>query len=349
VEIMAEDRVNLDGTDVNDDKPVSIHDLDFDSGESEIVSNNVVQEGATNEEEENGLQTNNAPTYNNPNEQAPGLAEWIFKDVMGNDDELDFSTMTPEERDAFVAQSVLDINEHYEGLLAQQQAPQLDPYEVMVLNHIRNGGTVEDVMAPSIDINNKESVVREKIRLDNPTWEESEVESELIDLKNANKLDRYYKSSRPVIESKLMNWQNERAQYIERAQQMEYQQEQMQYQQDVNEILAAAQQFTGISNIQVPKSYIDNAVSYAVQINPETGNTYFIDSMQDPSKIIRLSILDLYFDQISEMLQSNVTNSFKQKLSPTPVAVQNSRSFKPEVSAQEAREKLDEIDRIGSF
>ena len=290
-------------------------------------------------------------SLNNNDYQEVYLPKVLLHDIMGNTDIEIPENLSYEEQTNIVRQSFEDVVNHYESQLQQVQQMLPNEEEMSFLEAIRNGVNPFEQSAPAIDINNRELVVREKLRMDNPSWEASDIDAELNDILNSNKLDRYYKSAVPVIQQANSkggsNWQA----YQANLEQQRLEAEQKEYQQDVEAIRNVAIQTADFSGFELPNEMKNQAFAYATQINPETGNTYLIDTMNDPAKIYRIAMLDLYFEKFVEALSSQQVNKLKDKLATKPIQTgggTGQRQAYEDMTLEQLSAQMSKIDKLGN-
>jgi len=297
---MADERENLNGEQEPIDNDVrSIHDI------IPVEDSSLIDE----------LTAEAQPTHNENSDI--NFANLVVKDIMGNED-VDFSNEPLERQVEIVKHSFEDVINHYEGKLAEVQQYLPNEYELQLLQAMREGINPFEQSGPTVDVNNRDEVVRMKLKNDNPGWEDADIEAELNDIKNANKLERYYKSALPLIEQQKQAGSNSWQEYQNSLMQQRQMAEQQEYENDVRAIAEVAQNTNEFSGFELPTEVRQRAFQYATQVNPETGNPYLVDSLNDPARVYRLAVLDLYFEQFVSAIEANQVAKVQQHLSPNP-------------------------------
>ena len=327
---------------------------DFENGnpdpnETDIRSINDIIPGEENLEDL--IDPSNDSFDNGNNNQEGYLPRVLLHDIMGNTDIEIPENLSYQEQTEIVRQSFEDVVNHYETQIQQVQQMLPNEYELSLLEAMRNGINPFEQMAPSIDINNKELVVREKLRMDNPGWEDSDIDAELNDILSSNKLDRYYKSAVPVVQQKAGGGNESWQQYQQQLEQQRLQEEQMEYQQDVEAIRNVAIQTNDFSGFELPNEMKNQAFAYATQINPQTGNTYLIDTLNNPEKIYRIAMLDLYFEKFVESLAGQQVNKVKEKLATKPIQTgggSGQRESYETMTTEQLAEQMSRITKLGN-
>jgi hypothetical protein len=283
-----------------------------------------------------------------------GFHDLIVNKIMGNHVEFD-PEMSVEEQAKIVSESVEDIIDHYEGQLAEaKKGMGLTPYEQEIVTALREGKNLADLLpdqgSVNLDMENKDAVVSYSLQMNNPSWTDEEVADELKHLKETNRFERTFKSSKDQI-AKV---QEDYAQDISTRQskaliEME-KQEALEFEQEIKALGNVLEKVESLYGVPIDQEMNDLAFRFAGEVNPKTGQTRMQDLMSTPEGLAEVALLKLFGSQIMEAVKSGAYKEGRKetigKYPDTPI------STKKEATAGKVvydLDKLAQVDSIGTF
>ncbi len=289
------------------------------------------------------------------------FADLIVNKIMGNN--INFKEKYPdgipeEEQAKIITESVEDIINHYEGEIEKIKkggvaATGLTEYEQTVVKELRAGKKLSDISSQetvSVDLDDKDAVVKYMISTNNPEWTPEEVADEVQHLKDSKRFDRHYKSAKGEIEAIQKDYEKNfdlnQKESLKKIQQQE-RDEELAEQAELKKVSDSNPEIYGI---QLDPEMKNLAMRFVTERNKDTGNTYLQDLLSTPEGVLEVAYLKLFGKHITDALkQGGFKEGFNQKLkeqfSDDPKHNAKDGAF---LNNKYDMNKLVEVDQIGS-
>lgn len=258
-------------------------------------------------------------TYSNP-------AEFLLKGLGFEGDEVDiegtnkkFADLSNDEQIGLISSSVNDLVEHYENQIKELQANGggdsfKNDAEKQAVEFLREGGSLQDLAKeitnqdPNAAYANmsSEDLVRGKLKDENPTWSDDEIEEEITDLKDRNKLERNAKSIRASLKPDL---DLSALKAPDGSQENTFNEQE--YQAEVANVVRTAMGIKEIGGVPMNDEIRNSVIHHIVSLN-ENQTTPFLEELNSPDALFEAAFWKMYGKDIIKQIHDTAYNKGKK-------------------------------------
>ena len=223
-------------------------------------------------------------------------------------------------RDLFV-HTVQDLNNFWKEKLSENALTPANGFVAGLNEYIINGGTELEFLSEFIKDNNlspqPQAFTAEELRaayreqlVTQDGYSPEEADEEIDILQNAGTLQRKLDSlakklqaERPPADPQAI------LQSLAQGQQKTLEDQQAEYHAFMSGLQSSAQKLTTYKELPVQEQQVSDAIAFATQHNPATGNTYLEDAMRNPDLVLRVAMELLYGE---EYTNTKVNKAFEK-------------------------------------